>query len=189
MVSSSRRTFLLGSAAVAGLAFRSRLWAWSAGETPVAATVTGKVSGYREEGIRIFKSIPYGADTAKTRFQPPQPPEKCSSQRHEARGERCRPAICLRRLRAFRADRRIPESRADAHHLRTDGQSERGWAGLEGRPRMASCRTGRLTISRTAQPWCGSRCRGWRTIRAERSGSSHSGRTIIRRERRCRRRL
>ena len=42
----------------------------------MAGTTAGKISGYTEDGIHIFKSIPYGADTAKTRFQAPVPPEK-----------------------------------------------------------------------------------------------------------------
>lgn len=75
MVSSSRRTFLQSSAAAAGLALHPKLWAF-AGDAPIAGTTAGKVSGYTEEGIHIFKSIPYGADTAKTRFQAPLPPEK-----------------------------------------------------------------------------------------------------------------
>src|SRR5690242_10990661 len=75
MNSSSRRMFLQGSAAVAVLALHPKLWAF-AGETPVATTTAGKISGYTEDGIHIFKSVPYGADTARTRFQPPVPPEK-----------------------------------------------------------------------------------------------------------------
>ena len=76
MVSSSRRTFLRRSAAAAGLAFHSKLWAWSAGASPLATTGAGKISGYTEDGIHIFKSIPYGEDTAKMRFQPPVRPER-----------------------------------------------------------------------------------------------------------------
>ncbi|HKO19426.1 MAG TPA: carboxylesterase family protein, partial [Acidobacteriaceae bacterium] len=78
MNSSSRRTFLQGSAAVAGLAFHPKLWAFASAEAPIATTTAGKISGYTEDGICVFKSVPYGADTAKTRFQPPMPPEKWS---------------------------------------------------------------------------------------------------------------
>ena len=76
MVSSSRRTFLQGSAAAAALALQPKLWAWAVGSSPLATTRAGKISGYSEDGIHIFKSVPYGADTAKTRFQAPLPPDK-----------------------------------------------------------------------------------------------------------------
>lgn len=41
----------------------------------VATTQYGKVRGYEEDGIKVFKGIRYGADTATTRFMAPQPPE------------------------------------------------------------------------------------------------------------------
>ncbi|MCX6953933.1 MAG: carboxylesterase/lipase family protein [Verrucomicrobia bacterium] len=44
-------------------------------DAPVAATTAGKVRGYLDQGIRAFKGIPYGGDTAKRRFQAPVPPE------------------------------------------------------------------------------------------------------------------
>src|ERR1700761_438010 len=40
---------------------------------PIAETKAGKISGNVEEDIFVFKGVPYGADTAKTRFRPPQP--------------------------------------------------------------------------------------------------------------------
>ena len=73
----NRRTFV-GSAVAASIALRARAWAWINGASPVATTTAGKVSGYTQDGIHIFKSIPYGLDTAKTRFQPPLPPEPWS---------------------------------------------------------------------------------------------------------------
>lgn len=42
---------------------------------PVAQTAYGQVSGTVREGVNVFLGIPYGADTAHTRFQPPRPPE------------------------------------------------------------------------------------------------------------------
>ncbi|HEX2852801.1 MAG TPA: carboxylesterase/lipase family protein [Opitutaceae bacterium] len=40
---------------------------------PVATTRAGKVRGYVDQGIKAFKGIPYGEDTARHRFQPPVP--------------------------------------------------------------------------------------------------------------------
>lgn len=42
---------------------------------PVATTRTGKISGYVEDEINVFKGIPYGADTSTRRFMAPLPPE------------------------------------------------------------------------------------------------------------------
>ncbi len=43
-------------------------------ERPVAMTQYGAVRGTIEEGINVFRGIPYGADTRNTRFQPANPP-------------------------------------------------------------------------------------------------------------------
>ena len=70
-----RRTLLRTSGlAAASLAFCGKAFAW-ADATPVASTTSGKISGLVEDGVNVFKSIPYGADTAKTRFRAPIPPE------------------------------------------------------------------------------------------------------------------
>src|ERR1700734_1642691 len=42
-------------------------------DTPVATTAAGKVSGRVENGIYVFRGIPYGEDTRKTRFKAPLP--------------------------------------------------------------------------------------------------------------------
>ncbi|WP_223621806.1 carboxylesterase family protein [Lysobacter sp. ESA13C] len=39
-------------------------------ETPVATTRSGRVRGYRDRGVLVFKGIPYGADTSTRRFMP-----------------------------------------------------------------------------------------------------------------------
>ncbi len=42
---------------------------------PIATTAAGKVRGFLDHGINVFKGVPYGGDTALRRFQPPVPPE------------------------------------------------------------------------------------------------------------------
>ena len=73
-----RRTLLRNSGmAAAALALRTRAFAWADG-APLAATTAGKISGVVEDGINVFKGVPYGGDTAKTRFQAPVAPERWS---------------------------------------------------------------------------------------------------------------
>jgi len=67
-----RRRFLQGSALCAGAALLPRLFAETA--TPITTTTYGKISGAVDSGVMVFKGIPYGADTALRRFQPPLPP-------------------------------------------------------------------------------------------------------------------
>ncbi|GAA0316298.1 carboxylesterase/lipase family protein [Sphingomonas oligophenolica] len=44
-------------------------------EIAIAATRSGRVAGYAQDDILVFKGIPYGADTGgANRFRPPQPP-------------------------------------------------------------------------------------------------------------------
>lgn len=52
-----------------------RVAAAAGADGPVAATKSGRVRGYVDQGIQAFKGIPYGGDTALRRFQPPVPPE------------------------------------------------------------------------------------------------------------------
>lgn len=77
----TRRSLLKGFATAAGVfaaapLIRTRAFAaaTAAGDGPVATTTHGKVRGYVDHDIRAFKGIPYGADTAKYRFQAPRPP-------------------------------------------------------------------------------------------------------------------
>lgn len=71
-----RRDLLRYSGIAAGslaLPFNLRVFA-AASSTPVAKTRYGSISGTAENGIHVFRSIPYGADTAPVRFQAPLPP-------------------------------------------------------------------------------------------------------------------
>jgi para-nitrobenzyl esterase len=58
--------------AAAGLMLRGERFAYGE-EAPVATTTAGKVSGRVENGINVFRGIPYGEDTRKTRFKAPLP--------------------------------------------------------------------------------------------------------------------
>jgi para-nitrobenzyl esterase len=65
--------------AAAALALRTKVWAGiQVPPDPLAATTAGKISGVVEDGINVFKGVPYGGDTAKTRFQAPVAPERWS---------------------------------------------------------------------------------------------------------------
>src|SRR6476659_1914808 len=82
-----RRSFLRQSVSVAGGLAASNLirkpgFALAvATESPIAATRSGKVRGYVDNGINVFKGIRYGADTANRRFMPPAAPEPWSEVR------------------------------------------------------------------------------------------------------------
>jgi para-nitrobenzyl esterase len=64
----------------AGWALQPRAFG-RADTAPVATTTAGKISGVVEDGINVFKGVPYGEDTAKTRFEAPKPPAKWSDVR------------------------------------------------------------------------------------------------------------
>src|SRR5437868_15281755 len=68
-----RRTLLRYSGmATASLVLHAERFAF-AQDAPVATTTGGKVSGRVENGINVFRGIPYGEDTKKTRFMAPLP--------------------------------------------------------------------------------------------------------------------
>ncbi len=59
---------------VAALAFVAVARAAAADASPIATTTAGKIRGYVDTGVSVFKGVPYGDDTAKHRFQAPLPP-------------------------------------------------------------------------------------------------------------------
>jgi para-nitrobenzyl esterase len=79
----SRRAVLKASVAVMAFAGAGGVLAACSDKTatagavadPIVETRYGKVKGYLEDGITVFKGVRYGADTATTRFQPPKEPE------------------------------------------------------------------------------------------------------------------
>jgi para-nitrobenzyl esterase len=80
-MTSDRRTFLRNSSLLMAGARASVAVpfvvtaARSAAPSPVADTTCGKLRGRTEEGVHVFRGVPYGADTSgKNRFMPPQKP-------------------------------------------------------------------------------------------------------------------
>src|SRR5689334_887260 len=61
----TRRSLLQGLALGTGALLEQR---GKAAEAPIASTRAGKVKGYVDNGINVFKGIPYGDDTSKRRF-------------------------------------------------------------------------------------------------------------------------
>jgi para-nitrobenzyl esterase len=68
-----RRAVLAGAAAASLAGLASPVAAAAKG--PIATTRHGKVRGAEVEGIKVFKGVRYGADTAPRRFMPALPPQ------------------------------------------------------------------------------------------------------------------
>ncbi|MGH8025926.1 MAG: carboxylesterase/lipase family protein [Pseudoxanthomonas sp.] len=67
----ARRRIFMRQAALIGAAASTPLWPATAGEAAtLAKTRSGRVAGYRDHGVHVFKGIAYGADTAQRRFRP-----------------------------------------------------------------------------------------------------------------------
>jgi para-nitrobenzyl esterase len=70
-----RRAVLAGMAASALAGGLLGASAARAATSPVARTRYGRVRGYVDDGIQVFKGVRYGADTGPRRFMPPLPPQ------------------------------------------------------------------------------------------------------------------
>ncbi|HTE39325.1 MAG TPA: carboxylesterase/lipase family protein [Steroidobacteraceae bacterium] len=74
----TRRLFTTHAALIAAAPYSASVWA-ADDSTLIATTRHGRVLGSRDNGIRVFKGIRYGADTSKRRFMPPLPPAPWTS--------------------------------------------------------------------------------------------------------------
>lgn len=70
----TRRELLQSSALVAAGSVIGPKSIWGQASAPVATTTSGKVRGFVQDGVNVFKGISYGDDTAKHRFTPPVKP-------------------------------------------------------------------------------------------------------------------
>ena len=71
-----RREILAGAGLLAAASVAwPKLASAASPEHVVAKTQAGRIGGIREQGVNIFKGIPYGGDTRLRRFRPAAPPE------------------------------------------------------------------------------------------------------------------
>ncbi len=71
----NRRSVLMGSAAAALASASPRWLEAAASDETLARTKAGPIRGRKEQGVFVYKGVPYGRDTAQTRFAAPEPPE------------------------------------------------------------------------------------------------------------------
>jgi para-nitrobenzyl esterase len=69
------RRWLLGGGAASLAALSLRAPAEARSDGPVVRTTHGRVRGFRDGDLQVFRGIRYGADTAPRRFMPPLPAE------------------------------------------------------------------------------------------------------------------
>ena len=67
-----RRRELIAGLSISGLILPGR--GACAAASPVVQTTHGPIRGYLDGAVSVFKGVPYGADTAPRRFQPPVAP-------------------------------------------------------------------------------------------------------------------
>lgn len=77
----TRRTVISTGAAVTAATLIPVGGAWAQEASPVATTKHGRIRGYVDQGIKVFKGVRYGADTSARRFRPAVAPEPWSEVR------------------------------------------------------------------------------------------------------------
>ena len=74
-MNTTRRDFLTQASLMAAAAPFAVTAARAAPAEPIATTTCGKLRGRTEDGVHVFRGVPYGANTTgKNRFMPPQKP-------------------------------------------------------------------------------------------------------------------
>lgn len=58
-----------------GSALAGPPFAWAGESNPVARTSAGRIRGFADRGVSVFKGVRYGADTSARRFLPPGAPQ------------------------------------------------------------------------------------------------------------------
>ncbi len=70
----TRRALVRNAALTAAGAALAPKRTWAQSTSPIATTTSGKVRGFAQDGVLVFKGIPYGADTSTRRFMPAEKP-------------------------------------------------------------------------------------------------------------------